>query len=137
MKYLFIILVSLAPAAAAGDDVRQAVDLPPMMQQHMMGNMRDHLAAISEIQAALGQGQFDQAAQIAESRIGMSSLVAHHAAHMAPYMPKGMQAIGTEMHHAASRFALTAAEADMPRAVAALSQVTRQCVACHAAYRLR
>jgi hypothetical protein len=137
MKYLFIILGSLALAAAAGDDVRQAVDLPPMMQQHMLGNMRDHLAAISEIQAALAQGQFDQAAQIAESRIGMSSLVAHHAAHMAPYMPKGMQAIGTEMHHAASRFALAAAEADLPRAVAALSQVTRQCVACHGAYRLR
>ena len=92
MRYLFIILCSLALAAVAGEDDRQAVDLPPMMRQHMLSNMRDHLTALSEIQAALGQGQFDQAAQIAETRIGMSSLVAHHAAHMAPYMPKGMQA---------------------------------------------
>lgn len=139
MKYLFILFImgSLAPAAVADDDARQAIELPPMMQQHMLHNMRDHLAAIGEIQETLAQGHFDEAAQIAESRIGMSSLVAHHAAHMAPYMPKGMQAIGTEMHHAASRFALIAAEADLPRAVAALSQVTRQCVACHEAYRVR
>jgi cytochrome c556 len=45
------------------------------------------------------------------------------------------------MHKAASRFAVTAQEAgvtrDLPRALGALSEVTTQCVACHAAYRLK
>lgn len=117
-------------------DARTKVDLPDMMKTHMLGNMRDHLQALSEIQTALAQGQLDKAGDIAESRIGMSSMIAHDAAHMAPFMPKGMQDIGTEMHHAASRFAMTASEGDLPRALDALSKVTAQCVACHMNYRV-
>jgi cytochrome c556 len=60
---------------------------------------------------------------------------------MAGFMPKGMQETGAGMHQAASRFAVTAQEAalthDLPRALAALSRVTHQCVACHASYRLK
>jgi hypothetical protein len=70
----------------------------------------------------------------------MTSLALHGARHMAPLMPTGMQAIGTAMHHAASRFALVAQEAPvsggLPRALGALAEVSRQCVACHASYRL-
>ena len=44
------------------------------------------------------------------------------------------------MHHAASRFAIVAQEAavtnDLPRALAALAEVTQQCTACHAGFRL-
>jgi hypothetical protein len=106
------------------------------MKTHMLGNMRDHLQALYEIQATLAAGQLDKAADIAESRIGMSSLISHNAAHMAPFMPEGMQSIGTEMHHAASRFAMTANEGDLPKALQALSEVTAQCVACHMNYRV-
>jgi hypothetical protein len=85
---------------------------------------------------ALAKGNLDKASDIAENRIGMSSLESHNAAHMAPFMPEGMQNIGTEMHHAASRFAMTASEGDLPRSLAALSKVTEQCVACHMTYRV-
>lgn len=58
---------------------------------------------------------------------------------MAPFMPKPMQDIGTQMHKAASQFALVAqdssADGNALRAVGALSDITRQCVACHSAYR--
>lgn len=125
------------PAFAAGDqDTRQMVKLPDMMKQHMLGNMRDHMLTIHEIQDALAKNELDKAADIAEQRIGMSSLVSHNAAHMAPYMPKTMQDIGTEMHHAASRFALTAKEGDTLKSLAGLALITQQCVACHAAYKL-
>jgi len=142
MKRLIPLLLLLAvPAAGADDDPRTAVAMPAMMQSHMRANMRDHLLAISEIQAALAQGRYGDAADIAEQRLGMTSLKAHGAAHMAGFMPEGMQAIGTEMHHAASRFALAAQEAavgrDLPRALGALSELTSRCVACHAGYRLR
>jgi roadblock/LC7 domain-containing protein len=90
-----------------------------MMKEHMLGSMRDHLQALNEIQAALAKGEFDKAADIAEQRIDMSSLEAHHAAMMAPYMPKTMQKLGTEMHHAASRFALAAKEGEMQKSLAA------------------
>lgn len=129
-------LLALLAALPAAADERQKVELPDMMRQHMLSNMRDHLMTLHEIQTLLGRGELDKAGDVAEARIGMSSLIAHNAAHMAPYMPKEMQAIGTEMHHAASRFAMTAKEGDLPRAVEALSKVTEQCVACHGAYRL-
>jgi len=136
-----VLLVSLGlllnAVGAAEEDARRPVKLPQMMKSHMLANMRDHLQSIHEIQAALGKGEFDRAADVAEARLGMSSLVAHNAAHMAPYMPKPMQEIGTEMHHAASRFALTAKEGDLARAVEDLAKVTQRCVACHAAYRIR
>ena len=70
----------------------------------------------------------------------MSSLELHGAAHIAPFMPQGMQDIGTQMHRAASRFAVDAQTAsvsnDVRPALAALGTVMQQCVACHAAYRL-
>jgi hypothetical protein len=125
-----------AQSAAADQDTRTKVDMPDMMKTHMLGDMRDHLQALNEIQAALAKGEFDKAADIAEARIGMSSLIAHDASHMAPFMPKGMQDIGTEMHHAASRFAMTAMEGDLSRSLDALSKVTEQCVACHMSYRV-
>ena len=107
-----------------------------MMKAHFLGNMRDHLQAISEIQAALAKGKLDKAGEIAEARIGMSSMIAHDSSHLAPFMPKGMQDIGTEMHHAASRFAMIASEGELSRALEGLSKVTEQCVACHMNYRV-
>jgi hypothetical protein len=137
---LALSLTALLPAAHAAD-TRRLVEMPAPMQEHMLGNMRDHLVAMGEIQAALGNGDFEQAADVAENRIGMSSLQSHGASHMAPYMPKTMQETGTAMHHAASRFARTAQEAavtnDLPRALGALAELTQQCAACHAGYRLR
>jgi hypothetical protein len=110
----------------------------------MLGNMRDHLATLSEIIGDVGDSKFDNAAKLAEQRLGMSSLGSHGAAHMAPFMPKPMQDIGTSMHRAASRLAIVLQDAsvsptfDAMRDVSrALHDVTSTCVACHASYRIR
>lgn len=133
------IAVTTVSTSMAANDSRELVSMPAPMVQHMLGNMRDHLLAITEIQQSLGKGDFQRAAEIAEKRIGMSSLESHGAAHMAAFMPKPMQDIGTQMHKAASRFALVAQESSADgnalRAVGALSEITKQCVACHSAYR--
>lgn len=135
---LFIAAGLLATGIANADaDQRKLVKFPAQMRTHMLGNMRDHLTALHEIQAALAAGKLDQAADVAEQRIGMSSLALHDASHMAAYMPQPMQDIGTAMHHAASRFAQSAHEGDLKKALADLSAATQQCVACHAAYRVR
>ncbi len=70
-----------------------------------MSNMRDHLVAINEILTYMANNQLDQAAEVAESRLGMSSLESHGASHMAKFIPEGMRQTGTSMHRAASRFA--------------------------------
>lgn len=118
-------------------DTRQLVRLPEKMQQHMLSNMRDHLAAIDEILVAMANGELERAAEIAEYRLGMSSLESHGASHMAGFMPEGMRQAGSGMHTAASRFALTAQEGELAAAYKTLAGITSACVTCHTAYRIR
>ncbi|MFM2318597.1 MAG: hypothetical protein RLZZ215_1218 [Pseudomonadota bacterium] len=130
----------MTSACFAETDTREKVEFPEMMQQHMLANMRDHLLAINEIQAFLAAAEYEKAAEVAEQRLGMSSLDNHGAAHMASMMPQAMQAVGTNMHKAASQFAImvveTSVSGDLKPALGALSKITQQCVACHQAYRV-
>lgn len=140
MKYTRVVIALLALLVVVSysyaGDRRQLVKLPKMMQQHMLANMRDHLHTLNEILIAMGNNQLGKASDLAEARLGMSSLESHGASHMAKYMPKAMQDAGTSMHRAASRFARKAEEGDALSAYQALSAVTASCVACHAAYRI-
>jgi len=134
----------LLAATPTWADDRELVELPVPMAAHMMANMRDHLRALEDMLAALALGDVAAAGTVAETRLGMSSLDSHGAAHMAPMMPAPMQAIGTAMHRAASRFVTVAQDADVAASYAAqqevfaaLRDITTQCNACHAAYRIR
>ena len=131
-------LLALLPGnSPASDDARILVEMPQMMQEHMLSNMRDHLVAVNEILLYLGQGELEKAAEISEYRLGMSSLESHGASHMAKFMPEGMRQAGTAMHKAASRFSLKAQEGDVLAAYKALSGITSACVACHSGYRVK
>jgi len=125
--------------AAPADD-RHLVKFPEELRNHTLENMRDHLVALGEMQDALARGQFDRAADVAEQRLGMSSLTTHGAHEVAKFMPQGMQDAGTAMHRSASQFAIVAKDAsvtgDLRPALAALARVNQTCVACHAGYRL-
>ncbi|MGE5170008.1 MAG: hypothetical protein ACM3JC_06500 [Rudaea sp.] len=135
------------PSAAAGEehmapapDERELVRFPVPLRAHTLANMRDHLQTLAEIQELLGAGRLEAAGDLAEQRLGMSSLPLHGAADVAPYMPKGMQDAGTAMHRAASQFAIATRDAsvsgDAKAPMAALARVTATCVSCHAKYRL-
>ena len=125
----------------AAIDRRVLVTFPAELREHTLANMRDHLLALHEIQAALATDKYDQASTVAEQRLGMTSLTAHGAHEVAQYMPKGMQEAGSAMHRSASRLSTAALDAavtkDVRPALAALAEVTANCVACHAAYRLQ
>ncbi|MCW8915508.1 MAG: hypothetical protein OQK24_06590 [Magnetovibrio sp.] len=131
-------------SASASEDTRELVELPPMMQEHMLGNMRDHLVALDEILGELADGNIDEAGAIAEKRLGMSSLSLHGAEHLGKFMPEAMGVIGTQMHHAASRFVISAQDAELNpgktsqrKVYRALQEITENCNACHQAYRIR
>ena len=131
-------------AVATAQDSRELVRLPAPMQEHMLGNMRDHLLTLHEIIGDVAEEKFDQAGKLAEQRLGMSSLPAHDAAHMAPFMPKPMQDMGTSMHRAASRLVIVLQDASITPNVQAmqdinraLHEITSACIGCHAAYRIR
>ncbi len=139
-----VVLLAAATGASQAQDSRELVRLPQPMQEHMLANMRDHLATLNEIIGDVADGKFDEAAKLSEQRLGMSSLGLHGAGHMAPFMPQPMQDIGTSMHRAASRLAIVLQDTsvsptfDTMRDVSrALHDVTTSCTACHASYRIR
>jgi len=122
-------------------DMRRAVKFPAPLKLHTLANMRDHLLALQEIQQALAQADYGRAADIAEWRIGMSSLGLHGAHEVSKYMPREMRDTGSAMHRAASRFSIAASDAgatgDVKPALAALGDVMAACVACHAGYHFK
>lgn len=142
MRHSFLILVLAVsiPSLSYAEDNRTYVELPPMMQNHMLSNMRDHLLALQTITHQLASGEYDEAADTAETRLGMTSLESHGASHMGKFMPQKMGEIGTSMHRAASQFAIAAKDADidggLEKAFGALSKVMGACVACHENYKI-
>ena len=101
LLYLFVGI-----GASWTEDARELVHLPRPMLEHMLGNMRDHLAALNEIIGDIANSKFDEATKIAEQRLGMSSLSLHRAAHLSPHLPKPMQNIESSMHQAESRLVI-------------------------------
>jgi hypothetical protein len=85
---LGLALLIAAGAMARAQDTRELVRLPEHMQAHMLADMRDHLLALNGIIGDVADDKFDDAAKLAEQRLGMSSLSLHDAAHLAPFMPK-------------------------------------------------
>jgi len=146
MKYVIcatLLLATTRAPAIAGEDTRELVVFPPMMVEETLTSMRDHLLALNEIMGELSAGNADKAAEIAENRLGMSALDDHGAAKKAKMMPAGMQAGGTQMHHAASRFAIAVKDAELAPSdeaqqeiFKALEGITDGCIACHEGYRL-
>ena len=139
---LTLLLISplLTSISHAADDNRKLIEFPDMMKNHMLANMRDHLVSLTEIQQYIATAEYEKASDVAEKRLGLSSLDDHGAAHMAQMMPKEMQEIGTGMHKAASKFALSIEDAgasgDIKPALADLATLMQQCVSCHSAYRV-
>ena len=145
--FAFALLLGL-PASSQHDhlggvveDPRFLAQFPPMMQAHILANMRDHLLAISQIQEAMAAANYDKASQIAEERLGQTALKTHGAYENSQFMPPMMQEFGNQMHRNASKFAIeiqnSSATGDSKPALLALSKTTQACVSCHAAFRLK
>ncbi len=148
-----------AAAARAVPAERELVNYPPEVKVHMLDNMRGHLQTLAQITGALSKGQYNEAAELADARLGMGSETAagcrpgdmhnmlpmqaesSHLDHqMSLLMPEGMRKLGQAMHRSANEFATIArdaAKSGNPAApLAALGRIEENCAACHAHYRL-
>jgi len=114
--------------------------MPAPVVANMLGTMRDHLGALQAIVRALGDNDPQQAATIAEQRLGMSAMQGPRHHEQLRFMPEGMRQIGARMHKLAGAFAIAARnseiDGDRQAPLKALNAVTAQCAACHATYRL-
>jgi hypothetical protein len=124
---------------ASDADPRQLVEMPDQAQKLMRDDMLEHLSALNEIIAHLSTNNLDAAAEIAESKMGKSSMGKHRGTGMGPgrFMPPEMRSIGWGMHEAATEFSQLAKKGDTKNAYVALQKITGSCVACHYGYRTR
>lgn len=120
-------------------DPRQLVEMPDQALKLMREDMLEHLSALNEIIARLAENNLDAAAEIAESKMGKSSMGKHRGTGMGPgrFMPPEMRSIGWGMHEAATELSQHAKKGDTKNAYAALQKITGSCVACHYGYRTR
>ena len=139
-----------APAAASGPtpaaspaqgDTRVEVAFPPELRREVLATMRMHLQGLAEIQQAMAQGRFDDAARAASMSLGMSSMHGDQAEQEARYMPPGMRELGARLHMQAGEFIVAAQDAtatgDLHKPQMVFGRMMQTCVACHAAYKLR
>ena len=87
-------------------DTRQLVSMPDQARELMRKDMLDHLAALNEIIGYLASNNLDTAADVAEARMGRSSMGKHRSTGMGPgrFMPLEMRKLGWGMHDAATEF---------------------------------
>jgi cytochrome c556 len=121
------------------NDPRQFVEMPPEAQQLMRKDMLNFLNTLTQIIGFLATNQLNEAAKIAENKMGNSARGKHRRNPMGPgkFMPEAMHKIGWNMHKIASEFAQVAKKGDTQKALAALQKVTGTCMACHYSYRTR
>ena len=127
--------------ASAARDGRVPVAFPPALKREVLATMRMHLRGLAQIQQAMAQGRYDEAARFASMTLGMASMHGEQARREARYMPPGMRALGQRLHMQAGRFALAAQDAtatgDTRKPQQLFGQMMQTCVACHASYRLK
>ena len=125
--------------SSSGGDARQLVSMPDQARELMRKDMLDHLSALNEIIGYLASNNLDTAADVAETRMGRSSMGKHRGTGMGPgrFMPLEMRNLGWGMHDAATEFSKIAKQGDLKSAYSALQKVTSSCVACHYSYRTR
>ncbi len=130
-----------APARAGQVDARLAVRFPPELRREVLATMRMHLQGLAEIQQAMNQGRYDDAARLASMTLGMSSMHGDQARQEARFMPPGMRELGARLHMQAGEFILAAQDAtatgDHHKPQALFGHMMQTCVACHATYRLQ
>lgn len=108
--------------AAELQDHRQLVEMPAKTRALMRADMQDHLAALTTIFALLADDQYEKAGEVAEQRMGKSTMGKHRESGVPPgrYMPLAMRELGWGMHESASELAEVAKQGDVNKTYAAL-----------------
>jgi len=114
-------------------DKRKPLPLPVMMAEHQKQNMREHLATVQAIIAAIGRDDMDGVAK-AGARIGYSEAMGQICEHMGAATP-GFTAMALNFHQTADNIGEAARRGDRSGVLTALDRTLQTCVGCHATYR--
>lgn len=115
------------------DDARRPLPLLPHMAEHQLANMRDHLAVVQEVVAALAANDFE-GVERAASRIASSDQMSRMCNHMGLGAP-GFTELALNFHRTADGIGAAAKERNTDATLKAVSATLQTCVGCHATYR--
>ncbi len=117
-------------------DTRVPLGITPAAAAGLQLTMREHLEAIRDIVAALGQQDFERAAKVAHDELGFPK---HHQAMQredgATFPPKYHE-LAMAHHQAAEDLAKVIPSKDLRTILPQLDRTIEVCVACHRAYQL-
>jgi hypothetical protein len=125
-----------SPGAGEPSAPRVRLDLKPAQREMLKRTMREHLAALEAIVAALSRQDYRKAADIAHLELGFPK---HHEAmqrERGAALPEQYQKFALEHHRAAEALAGAIARKDMPPILRELARTIQTCTACHRAYTL-
>lgn len=114
-------------------DTRTPVPLVPMMANHQKQNMRDHLAAVQEIVAAVATNDFP-AVEKAAGRIGFSEQMGMMCQHMGAGAPSFTEA-ALNFHRTADSITEAAKRKNATGVLTALNATLSTCTSCHATFK--
>jgi len=113
-------------------DERLSLGLNPMQKQHQLKNMRSHLEAVQEIIVLLSSEDFDQASELAYTKLGSTTEMKLMCA---SFGDKKFENLGLAFHESADEMSEIFKKRDKNESLKALSNTMNYCVQCHATFR--
>lgn len=123
-----------APALAQSDS-RHILRLTPEEQAQFLSEMRVMLGSVQQIAEGLGRG--DRALIVEAARRSGNRMARATPASVRAKLPKAFQELGGPTHMMFEELATRAETDDMDQLAAHLGQTMKQCMACHAAFKVR
>lgn len=131
---LAALIVSGAPALAQSDS-RHDLRLTPDEQAQFLSEMRVMLGSVQQIAEGLGRG--DRALIIEAARRSGNRMARATPASVRAKVPKSFEELGGPTHMMFEELAIRAETDDMDQLAAHLGHTMKQCMACHATFKVR
>jgi len=123
------------PGAEAAADRRFNLRLTPSEQADFLAEMRVMLGSVQGIVQGMAESDRDAIAKFA--RISGNRMARATPAAVRAKLPPAFQELGAPTHMMFEELAVRAATDDMDQLAAHLGQTLHQCMACHAAFKVR
>jgi hypothetical protein len=113
------------------NDGRISLGLPPEMRQRQLKNMRAHLVAVQAIVGLIGEEKFEDASEIARSKLGLTEEMQK----MCNMFPNNdFRELGLAFHKSGDDLANVLKTKNTKESLSALHNTLGYCTRCHAAF---
>ena len=113
-------------------DTRISLNLSPKMKRRQLENMRSHLQAVQAITGLLAKRKFDQAAQIAHSKLGLTDEMKKMCR---MFGNAKFERLGLAFHKSGDVLGDTLSTRNLNKSLQALNATMGYCVQCHETFR--